>query len=228
MEAAAADVHLILGVCQANPQEQQVFVVRERLDNLADYAELTTKEVADFAAKFERRTVADGRIVIPAKVVKNIQVLCFWAREKVRAGQPLVAAQFTPAALPEAKESMRLRDETQREAPSIKPDKFNPLDWTEWSKHFVTYLSHTKGVQFAPLDYVVHQDPPPGPIAAMNARDQALYDYPLVGRHFQEDNMTVYWLLSDLLTGTMGFCMNPDIWPLPKWQGSLVSPGRAL
>ena len=159
------------------------------------------------AAKFERRTVC---IVITAKVVKNIQVFCFWARECVHSGQQLIATDFTPQALLEAKESMLLREENKQEAPTIKPDKFDPANWTEWSKHFVTYLSNTKGVHFVPLDYVVRENPPPGPLANMTPCDQVHYNYPLTGRHFQEDNMMVYCLLSDLISGTTGF-----IWVQP-------------
>ena len=85
-EAALVEVDAALTVCQADPNERQVFTVRERLNTLSDYAELTSKEVNDLASKFERRTMADGRIVIPAKVLKNIQVFCFWAREKTRRG----------------------------------------------------------------------------------------------------------------------------------------------
>ena len=152
------------------------------------------------AVKFERRTAADGHIIIPAKVVKNIQVFVFWAREHVHSGQQLIAADFTPQTLLEAKESMWLREENKQEAPTIKPDTFDLVNWTEWSKHFVTYLSHTKGVQFVLLDYVVRKDPPPGPLADMTPRNQVLYNYPLAGRHFQEDNMTVYCLLSNLIS----------------------------
>ena len=42
------------------------------------------------------------------KVIKNIQVLCFWARERVRAGQPLNANDFNPATMAQAKETMHL------------------------------------------------------------------------------------------------------------------------
>ena len=106
--AALAEVNAALTVCQADPNERQVFTVRERLNTLSDYAELTSKEVNDLASKFERRTVADGRIVIPAKVLKNIQVFCFWAHEKTWAGQPLVAADFDAAELTRSRESMRI------------------------------------------------------------------------------------------------------------------------
>ena len=196
--AALADVDAALTVCQADPNKRQVFMVRERLNTLSDYAELTSKEVNDLASKFERRTVADGRIVIPAKVLKNIQVFCFWAREKTRAGQPLVAADFDAAELTRS-------HETTQEAPSIKPDKFSEDKWTSWKLQFVTYLSHVQGVQFAPLDYVVRTEPPPGPLATMSQRDRELYRYPLNGRHYNLDNMTVYQLLSDVVAGTSGY-----------------------
>ena len=186
-------------------------MVRERLNTLSDYAELTSKEVNDLASKFERRTVADGRIVIPAKVLKNIQVFCFWAREKTRVGQPLVAADFDAAELARSRESMRIREETTQEAPSIKPDKFSEDKWTSWKLQFVTYLSHVQGVQFAPLDYVIRTEPPPGPLATMSQRDRELYRYPLNGRHYNLDNMTVYQLLSDVVSGTSGYTWIRDL-----------------
>ena len=129
--AALAEVDAALTVCQADPNTRQVFMVRERLNILSDYAELTSKEVNDLASKFERRTVVDGRIVIPAKVLKNIQVFFFWLA-KTRAGQPLVAADFDAAELARSRESMRIREETTQEAPSIKPDKFREDKWTSW------------------------------------------------------------------------------------------------
>ena len=205
MDPHVAAVDQVLTVCQVNPQEQQVFIARERLNRLDDYAEMSAKEITELASKFERRTVVDGRIVIPAKVIKNIQVLCCWARGRERAGQPLLAADFTAASLAEAKETMRLHDEMQQEALSIKPDKFSPNQWTEWSKHFTTYLSHTKGVQYAPLDYVIRTEPPPTAPANMNPRERALYQFPLNGRHFIDDNNTVYRLLCDLLIATPGY-----------------------
>ena len=202
---ALAKVDAALTVCQADPNKRQVFMVREHLNTLSDYAELTSKEVNDLASKFERRTVADGRIVIPAKVLKNIQVFCFWACEKTRAGQPLVAADFDAAELACSHESMRIREETTQEAPSIKPDKFSEDKWTSWKLQFVTYLSHVQGIQFAPLDYVVRTEPPPGPLTTMSQRDKELYRYPLNGRHYNLDKMTVYRLLSDVVAGTSGY-----------------------
>ena len=47
--AALLEVDAALTVCQADPNERQVFMVRERLNTLSDYAELTSKEVNDLA-----------------------------------------------------------------------------------------------------------------------------------------------------------------------------------
>lgn len=205
-EQQAIEVEQALIVCQANEQERNVLINIERLDSLHDYAELTNRDVTELAAKLERRrTQADGRISLPAKVLKNIQALCFWAREKVRKGENPNEEAFTQADLMATKEAMRIREEGLNEAPSIKPDKFDPDKWTSWSKQFVTYLSHVNGQQFAPLDYVLREEPPKTPLEGMAERDRALYSYPLQGRHYSLDNMTAYRLLSDLVNGTSGY-----------------------
>ena len=198
------DVSQALTICQATAAERHALIIRERLNSLTDYAELTNRDITELAAKLERRTVNDGRIIIPAKVLKNIQALCFWAREKLRKGETLDADQFTLAELLSAKESMRIREEGQNDAPSIKPEKLNPSLWTSWSKQFITYLSHINGQQFGPLDYVVRQEPAPRPLTEMTARDRSLYSYPLRGTHYNMDNQMVYRLLSDLVNNTDG------------------------
>ena len=82
--AYLVDVIQALTVCQANAQERNALAVREHLDTLEDYAELTNRDITELALKLERRAIADGRVILPAKVLKNIQALCFWAREMVR------------------------------------------------------------------------------------------------------------------------------------------------
>ena len=46
---------------------------------LTDYGEMTGKEVPELVVKFKQCMLADGHIVILAKVIKNIRALCFWA-----------------------------------------------------------------------------------------------------------------------------------------------------
>ena len=207
----ADDVNQALQVCQASPAERLSLIHRERLNTLADYADFTPRDILELSTRLERRrSVADGRVSLPAKVLKNIQVLCFWARERQRKGEPLDGHEFTQDELVTTREIMRVREEALNEAPSIKPDKLDPDKWTYWSKQFITYLSHIKGQQFTPLDYVLREEPPPQPLAEMTERDRALYEYPLTGRQYKIDNMTTYRLLSDLVSGTGGYTWIAD------------------
>jgi hypothetical protein len=198
------EVTRVLQVCQANPLERAALIQRERLNTLADYAEFTQRDIAELATRLERRSGA-GRIVFPAKLIKNLQALCFWAHEKVRMAEELDPEDFTPEVLAATKEMMRMRADTKADAPSIKPDKFDPDKWTTWSKQFVNYLSNHTGHHHTPIDYVIRDEPAQEPIDEMSERDKALYAFPLNGRHFQYDNMQVYRLLSDLVCGTSGF-----------------------
>jgi hypothetical protein len=203
------EVTRVLTVCQATPLERTALIERERLNTLADYAEFTQRDIAELATRLERRTGA-ARIVFPAKLVKNLQALCFWAHEKTRMAEELDPEEFTPEVLATTKEMMRMRNETKADAPSIKPDKFDPDKWTTWSKQFVNYLSNVTGHHHTPIDYVIRDEPPLEPIDEMSERDKALYAFPLNGRHYQYDNMQVYRLLSDLVCGTSGFTWIAD------------------
>ena len=99
---------------------------------------------------------------------------------------------------------MRMWSEEQGSMATIKPEKFHPKQWKDWSDQFDVYLSHHKGAQFAPLDYIIR----PEPLAARHIHqtecEANLYQYPLAGAHFREDNMTVFRMLSELVSGTPG------------------------
>ena len=197
-------VAYVLGVCVATEAEINTFEVSERLNTLQDYAEMSANDVTNLIARIERRTVADGRIIVPQKLVKNIQALCFWLAERERKGEPLNHLEFTPAELTNAKRDMKLLGEHKVEAPAIKPEKFNPKKWKTWAKQFDVYLSNHRGVQNAPLDYVTRNEPLPIGYVHANDRERELYQYPLTGPRFRDDNMMVYRMLYDLVTGTEG------------------------
>ena len=110
---------------------------------------------------------------------------------------------FTAAVLAHAKINMRRRQEDKTDALQIKLEKFKPKSWKTWSKQFDIYLSNHKGAQFFPLDYVIQPTVPAGHIH-VNTCEAALYQYPLTGPHFREDNMQVYRMLSDLVSVTEG------------------------
>ena len=126
---------------------------------MENYAKLMSKDMAELASNLERRTVADSRVILSARVLKNVQAVSFWMCEQVCKGKPLDVADFTVVELEKTKELMRIQEEGKTETPSIKPDKFDPNKWTTWSKQFVTFLLHNTGHQYAPLDYMLQQEP---------------------------------------------------------------------
>ena len=89
------------------------------------------------------------------------------------------------------------------ETPQIKPDKFEPKNWKIWAKQFDLYLSNHKGAQFCPLNYVIYPDIPVSHTHT-TTREADLYRSSLTGPHYREDNMHVFCMFSDLLSGTEG------------------------
>ena len=162
--AAAAPVNAVeqaLMVCEADAAERQVLMQRERFTSLNDFARMLPRDIDNLAAKLEKRPIAQGRIMLPSKVVKNIQALCYWAQERRRRALPLDPNAFDEEALNNAIDDMTKREAKQTDTqPTIKPGKFNPANWNTWYKQFLTYLSHVQGAQYAPLDYVVRPEPP--------------------------------------------------------------------
>ena len=85
--AAAAPMNAVeqaLIVCEADAAERQVLMQRERFTSLNDFARMLPRDIDNLAAKLEKRPIAQGRIMLPSKVVKNIQALCYWAQERRR------------------------------------------------------------------------------------------------------------------------------------------------
>ena len=195
-------VQQALMVCQANAKEIQALETRERLNTLHDFEEMTPDDVSTLASKLEKRTVADGRIILPQKLIKNVQALSFWCSEWLRQNIPLNADDFTAHELNDAKWLMRMQTEEQGSKATIKPDKFDPKRWKDWSNQFDVYLSHHKGAQFAPLNYIIRPEPLPVGHTHATKREANLYRYLLTGAHFPEDNMVVFRMLSELVTRT--------------------------
>ena len=98
---------------------------------------------------------------------------------------------------------MKLRTDMADVTSSIKPDKFTTTTWRDFEKLFPMYLSGFKGSQHTSLEYILRPNVPLGHVLP-NQRTRDLYNYPLAGRNYTEDNHAVYRLLADLVAGTQG------------------------
>ena len=192
MANVPSPVQRVLAICQANADKINALEVCECLNTLHDFAEMMPDDISTLASKLEKRTIADGRIILPQKLIKNVQALTFWCSKRLRQNVPLDPDQFTLDALNQAKRLMRMRSEEQGTKAMIKPNKFDPKQWKDWSDQFNVYLSHHKGAQFAPLDYIIRPEPLPAGHVHATECEANLYCYPLAGAHFCEDNMVVF------------------------------------
>ena len=128
MDAITPVAH-VLKVCSANVAKSNAFKTTKRLNALEDYAKLTDSDVEVIASKLEKCTVANGRVLLPQNLIKNIQTLCFWCSEQTCRGMVLDHNDFDAAALTQAKVDMKRREEDKTEIPQIKPDKFKSKKW---------------------------------------------------------------------------------------------------
>ena len=136
-------------------------------------------------------------------VLQNMKLLCYWLKRQRRLQRTVFSGSFTEEVL-EATANRIESEKADEEADSdtgIKPDKLDPKDWDFWELQFSTYLSHVKGAQGAPLDYVIRPEVDEDYVFS-STREQEMYEYPLRGELYRKDNWRVFRLLQDLLKPT--------------------------
>ena len=195
-------IGLMLQVCGANLIEIYALETTERLNALVHYRRLDDNGVSELASRLEKRPPGE-RVRLPMSVLQNIKVLCYWIRRKYRLRLVVNPADWNQA---EMDSTISLIEEEEAEGDvdtnaTIKPDKLKPSEWDYWELKFETYLSHVKGAQNAPIDYVIRKDVPEGHVH-LSQREEEMYLYPLEGALFRKDNRKVYRLLQDLLEPT--------------------------
>lgn len=119
-----AELHAVLTTCGITEADTpRVSVIdREGFNELPDLGILETDgDVTEMANRMAKRTVDDGRVTLGTTVViKRLQTLVWWIRDRQKRGLPLIAAEFTPEVLQqEAAQMKNLRRELPDREPSI-------------------------------------------------------------------------------------------------------------
>ena len=101
-----ADVHAVLIVCGiAGAADRNNLINMEGFANLGTLSILTNdRTVDDMAKRAASRTAAAGRVLLGTVQLQNIKALAWWVRDCLKRGQPLAAADFTPAVLQDSLE----------------------------------------------------------------------------------------------------------------------------
>ena len=192
----------LLQTCGANLGEIHALETVERINSLLQLRRLDDRALSELASRLEKRSEPD-RVQLPMAVLQNMKVLTYWLKRQHRLQRPVYSGSFTDETLEATVDRIESEkaDEDADADTGIKPEKLDPTDWDFWELQFSTYLSHVKGAQGAPLDYVIRPGVAEDYIFS-STREAELYEYPLRGELYRKDNRRVFRLLQDLLKPT--------------------------
>ena len=197
---------LVLTICGTRDAAVRMRIIQnEGLRSLNDFGILETDtDIVDMAKRMASRTVNEGRVNLGTIQIKNIQALVWWVKDRQKRRQPLDAAEFDKAALLGAGVSKQVEKGRAKGDTSVKDlSTFGPDDYDAHEEVFTNLLVQTQGVYKDDIRYVIRQDETPGEFN--NEMHRRMFQMPLEGTRFAEDNRTVYGLLKTFLIDTPGW-----------------------
>jgi len=202
----APDVQAALAVCGVTAAATRTRIIdNEGFASLEDLSVLENdKDVDEMAKRLAARTLADGRVNLGMVQIKRIQALAWWTHDQIKHGQALVAADFDVAALNSAME--RKRVEKERESGDVAVEdlaKFDPDDFDVHEDAFPGLLAQTCGVMGEPIHCVVR--PQVAPDHFVDAAEERMFQLPMHGPSFEDDNRTVFRKLKSFLIDAPGW-----------------------
>ena len=200
------DLHAVLTVCGIPAAATRTRIIdNEGFTSVEDLAVLETDtDVSEMAKRMASRTAVDGRVNLGTVQIKRIQALAWWVRDRVKHGQPIVAADFNAAAMHTSMERKHIEKERGTTDASVKDlNKFNPDDFDVHEDAFLNLLAQTYGAHNEPIRYIVR--PMDAPTEFIDTMEERMFQLPLVGPRFEEDNRVVYRKLKAFLIDTAGW-----------------------
>ena len=208
------DLHAILTVCGISTEATCACIIKatcaciignEGFTSVEDLAVLETDtDVSEMAKRMASHTAADGSVNLGTIQIKRIQALAWWVRDCMKHGQPIVAADFNAAAMHTSMKHKHIEKECGTTDASIKDlNKFNPDDFDVHEDAFLNLLVQTYGAHNEPIRSVVH--PMDAPTEFIDTVEERMFQLPLVGMRFEEDNHVVYRKLKAFLIDTAGW-----------------------
>jgi hypothetical protein len=136
--------------------------------------------------------------------VKKLQALCYWVCDQQKHGQALDHEDWDNEMMASTIERMRIDKERDTGAISVSDlGKFDPEEFETGETAFVNLLSQTHGTQGESLKYVACDAVMPAVFADDDER--RMYQLPLTGGAFEEDNKQTFCLLKSYLINMPGW-----------------------
>ena len=180
-------------------------IAQEGFTQLGDLGVLEMdSNITEMAKRMASRTQAEGRVLLGTVVIKRLQTLVWWVRDRQKRGLALVAAEFDAATMNQASEMKALRRELADKDPSVTDlGKFDPDDFDAHEDAFLNLLAQSYGVLREPLRYIVRPDTAPETFTTNE--EERMYQFPLTGNSFELDNQAVFRKLKAFLIDSPGW-----------------------
>ena len=198
------DVRLYLGICGLGANTNR-FIACHVITSMDDFEFMEPDDVGDITKIYneQHRNIAQ-KIGFP--IQKKISGFLYWYHGKVRRQEPIVAADFTMAAMKQAiKDCVAGSNDKDTDAIEIEVGKVEvEMGWWDWKEKLTSKLESRKGANGTPLAYVIRQDKPVGWTVAMATSpiEKLMYQVPLTGTTFVKDNATAWAELQSHCLGT--------------------------
>jgi hypothetical protein len=118
-----------------------------------------------------------------------------------RQGLDLDANRFTEEELKGALEGMAIKAIASETKPEL-PSKFESQKWVSWSKKVKNFLGQVRGCNNTPLIYVIRKVRTPMSTPFTTTEEKRIFLTSHRGAAYNEDNQTVFQLLTQMLSGT--------------------------
>jgi hypothetical protein len=200
------DLRAALATCGLTVPQCDVLVNNEGFTSLASVGVLGgDTDVTEMAKRLASRTVVDGRTILGTVQIKNLQALVFWVKDRQKRGLNLDVNDWTPAEITTIMTTKEVRKEEKDNysKPSITDlGTFDPQDFEVFEEGFINYLARLRGAQGEDLRYVIRPEQAPDEFETEQQR--RMFQIPLNGVAYDQDNATVYRDLKAFNNGTSG------------------------
>jgi hypothetical protein len=218
-----ADIHAVLSICGIVTKAHRTsIIVNEGFTSLADFGLLSKKDVYEMVKRMGSHTAVAGHVYVGTLQVKKLQALCYWVCDQQKHGQALDHEDWDNEMMASTIERMHIDKERETGAISVSDlGKFDPEEFETGETAFLNLLSQTRGMQGESLKYVAREAVMPA-VFADDAK-RRMYQLPLTGGAFEEDNKQMFLLLKSYLINMPGWTLIESFNAMENGRGAFLA-----
>lgn len=191
--------------CGLNDAQRNA-IDREGFTTLDEFGLLKAKHIFEMVKRLAALTPARGGVLIGQLQIRKLEALLFWIFDRRRRSLDLDHEAFDNQVITDCLEKLDLEERAPEDNKVKSPGKLqtSATGWIQWELGFENYLAGIKGAQGLPIVYVIRKDLPADHVHVNDDTEQ-LYQIPLVGQLYENDNKAVYLQLKQCVLNTEGW-----------------------